>query len=41
VHAPGDHHVDDEAGVQTLGTSQLTVFNAAAAFEGTVERLNP
>ena len=41
VDAPGDDHVDGEAGFQTVGGFELAIFNAASALEDAVEDLDP
>src|SRR5437588_7919694 len=38
--APGDHHIDTQAGLQAVCGAQLTVFDAAAALERAMEDLN-
>ena len=39
-HAPGDHQIDGEAGLQTVGAAQATVLDAAAAFERAMKHLD-
>ena len=40
VHAPGDDHVDGEAGLQAIDSRQLALFDAAAAFDDGLEHLD-
>src|SRR5437879_6842248 len=38
--APGDHHIDTQAGLQAVCGAQLTVFDAATALERAMEDLD-